>query len=101
MWTFRSRWGRPVRRGRARASSAAWASEGLLEIENSHLGWGSDFGVFDTHRQELDEVTESLRNRLRPRAELLARPFEAVVLVAEVARRERGEADVVLDVGRR
>ena len=82
-----------------RASLAAVIPGVLYTGKNSHLRRRAELGVFRSDRQEADSVAEPIGDAAGPGLELCPRPLEAVVAVAELARRQVLEQSVVLPVG--
>lgn len=73
----------------------------VLASEHRHLARCADFRVRVAERVDTDRVAVRGTHALAPRRELGARPLEAVVGVAELARRQVLEPHVVLAVRRR
>src|SRR5438067_1809377 len=76
-------------------ANKSWLS---LTAEHRHLRRRSDLRIFRTDRKEADRVRETIGEAPAPVLELLARPLEAVVPVAETAGGQALPADVVLRV---
>src|SRR5579862_240748 len=66
--------------------------------EHPHLRRRSDFGILVAHRAKCDRVSKSLGHVSSPALELFPSPFEAVILVPELAGGGRFEAYVVLRI---
>src|SRR5438093_6895576 len=73
----------------------------LPQREYCHLRRRSDRRINGPHRRVADVVAEALSDARGPPLKLIARPLEAVVAMAEAARRQRRPARVVLRVRRR
>src|SRR5581483_1586095 len=67
-------------------------------IEYSHLSRRANLRIFFAHREKANCVSETFCHPTGPTLKLFPRPFEAMVFVAELPRRQSVELDVVLRV---
>src|SRR5438445_340718 len=86
-----ARSGRP---GRARESSGS-------SRKHRHLGRRTDLAILVSYREELNAIAEARRDIGGPALELGAAPFEPVIQVPKLSRRQRWPLHVVFGVRRR